>query len=213
MDEIVKQAMAKWPNVPSVFGWLGLDRRGKWRIKGERIANPASPISSAAITSTTRKAAGFSRTGRSACSSRSNTRRSSSASTGTPIPRAALRIEAHTGRAVHRIDGAWIDDAGIVLLATDAGVGMIDDRDLERLLPCFTDAARRSSSTEEAIAACDRTPAGRRRRRSVLALSRQRGAGDGYRSRRRSGTIRLRAAAGATRRRGRMLLRAVRSKA
>ena len=27
MDDIVKQAMAKWPDVPSVYGWLGLDRR------------------------------------------------------------------------------------------------------------------------------------------------------------------------------------------
>ena len=40
MDEIVKQGMAKWPNVPSVYGWLSLDRRGNWLIKGERIANP-----------------------------------------------------------------------------------------------------------------------------------------------------------------------------
>ena len=41
MDAIVAQAMAKWPNVPAVYGWLSLDRRGNWRIKGERIANQA----------------------------------------------------------------------------------------------------------------------------------------------------------------------------
>lgn len=41
MDALVVQAMAKWPNVPAVYGWLSLDRRGNWRIKGERIANPA----------------------------------------------------------------------------------------------------------------------------------------------------------------------------
>ena len=41
MDAVVAQAMAKWPNVPAVFGWLSLDRRGNWRIKGERIANHA----------------------------------------------------------------------------------------------------------------------------------------------------------------------------
>lgn len=41
MDAIVAQAMAKWPNVPAVYGWLALDRRGNWRIKGERIANQA----------------------------------------------------------------------------------------------------------------------------------------------------------------------------
>lgn len=33
MDEIVKQAMAKWPNVPDCFGWLGLDARGQWFIR------------------------------------------------------------------------------------------------------------------------------------------------------------------------------------
>lgn len=41
MDAVVAQAMAKWPNVPAVYGWLSLDRRGNWRIKGERIANQA----------------------------------------------------------------------------------------------------------------------------------------------------------------------------
>jgi hypothetical protein len=40
VDEIVARSLAKWPNVPAVFGWLSLDRRGQWRIKGERIANP-----------------------------------------------------------------------------------------------------------------------------------------------------------------------------
>jgi len=41
VDEIVARSLAKWPNVPAVFGWLELDRRGNWRIKGEKIANAA----------------------------------------------------------------------------------------------------------------------------------------------------------------------------
>ena len=41
MDESVVRSMAKWPNVPAVYGWLALDRRGNWLIKGERIANHA----------------------------------------------------------------------------------------------------------------------------------------------------------------------------
>lgn len=32
--------MARWPDVPAVYGWLALDRRGQWLLKGERIANP-----------------------------------------------------------------------------------------------------------------------------------------------------------------------------
>jgi hypothetical protein len=41
MDAAVARAMAKWPDVPAVYGWLALDRRGNWRIKGERIGNAA----------------------------------------------------------------------------------------------------------------------------------------------------------------------------
>jgi hypothetical protein len=41
MDEIVVRSLAKWPNVPAVYGWLDLDRRGNWLIKGERIGNAA----------------------------------------------------------------------------------------------------------------------------------------------------------------------------
>ena len=33
------RSLAKWPDVPSVYGWLSLDRRGQWRIKGERVAH------------------------------------------------------------------------------------------------------------------------------------------------------------------------------
>ena len=36
MDDIVKQAMAKWPNVPDCYGWLGLDARGNWFMRDDR---------------------------------------------------------------------------------------------------------------------------------------------------------------------------------
>lgn len=49
MDDSVRQAMAKWPNVPHCYGWLALDARGGWRMRdeaaqqagqaGDRIAN------------------------------------------------------------------------------------------------------------------------------------------------------------------------------
>ncbi|WP_159917994.1 DUF2946 family protein [Pantoea sp. 18069] len=37
MDDIVKQAMAKWPNVPDCFGWLGLDARGQWFLRDDAV--------------------------------------------------------------------------------------------------------------------------------------------------------------------------------
>ena len=36
MDDIVKQALAKWPNVPHCYGWLSLDARGKRGRKSTR---------------------------------------------------------------------------------------------------------------------------------------------------------------------------------
>jgi hypothetical protein len=178
MDDIVRQAMAKWPDVPAVFGWLGLDRRGNWLIRGERISNPV--------------VAGFiSRNYEHDPAGRwffqNGPQRVFVALDYTPFiyrlgwnpdPDAPPTIETHTGRTVTRVDGAWIDDAGILLLATEHGAGIIDDRDLERLLPCFIDV-RGAALTEDAIAAAlERAQAGavagvrfRYRENTVLVLA------------------------------------------
>ena len=52
MDDIVKQAMAKWPNVPDCYGWLGLDARGAWRMRDERaqhLNTPGDKVTQAAL--------------------------------------------------------------------------------------------------------------------------------------------------------------------
>jgi hypothetical protein len=36
MEDIVRQAMAKWPNVPHCWGWLALDARGNWYMRDDR---------------------------------------------------------------------------------------------------------------------------------------------------------------------------------
>ena len=46
MDDIVRQAIAKWPNVPDCYGWLGLDARGNWYMRDDR-AQAAGPFASA----------------------------------------------------------------------------------------------------------------------------------------------------------------------
>lgn len=35
MDELVKQSLTKWPNVPHCYGWLALDARGAFRMRDE----------------------------------------------------------------------------------------------------------------------------------------------------------------------------------
>lgn len=42
MDDIVKKAMAKWPNVPDCFGWLGLDARGNWYMRDDKAQSVGS---------------------------------------------------------------------------------------------------------------------------------------------------------------------------
>ena len=37
MDDIVKAALAKWPNVPACYDWLALDARGNWFMRDDRI--------------------------------------------------------------------------------------------------------------------------------------------------------------------------------
>lgn len=44
MDDIVCKAIAKWPNVPDCYGWLGLDARGNWYLRDDQ-AQAAGPFS------------------------------------------------------------------------------------------------------------------------------------------------------------------------
>jgi hypothetical protein len=46
MDDIVKAALAKWPNVPDCKGWLGLSARGDWYMRDDRV-QAAGPFAQA----------------------------------------------------------------------------------------------------------------------------------------------------------------------
>ena len=90
MDDIVKAALRKWPNVPHCYGWLALDARGDWYMRDDRI-----------------QAAGRSRRSRAAASRTTSCSPSSSATTRTTtrgalvLPeRAAARLRGAGGRAL-----------------------------------------------------------------------------------------------------------------
>jgi hypothetical protein len=118
MDEIVLRGMARWPNVPAVYGWLGLDRRGQWLIKGERIPNPlvtefiGRNYAPFVLRTVNRD--------------------------GDP-----LELRTHNGKQVSRVNGVWVDEGGVVLVDNEHGLGTVHDRDLERLVPCLVDAGAR----------------------------------------------------------------------
>jgi hypothetical protein len=138
MDDIVLRGMAKWPNVPAVYGWLALDRRGQWLIKGERVSNP---IVTAFI------GRNYARDERGCWFFQNGPQRVFVALDYTPlvlrvmsVEGAPLEVETHTGRPVATLEGAWMDEHGALLLLTEHGAGVLHDADLQQLTPCFVDA-------------------------------------------------------------------------
>ena len=139
MDEMVLRGMAKWPDVPAVYGWLSLDRRGNWLIRDETVTN--STIAAYIGRNYERDSDGrwFFQNG---------PQRVFVSLDYTPLVYRILEngdglaIQAHTGSAATSLSGAWIDESGGVLLDTELGIGVVHDHDLEKLLPAFIDAHR-----------------------------------------------------------------------
>lgn len=136
MDELVLRGMAKWPNVPAVYGWLSLDRRGHWLLKGERITNPGIAAFFGRNYSHDDQGRWFLQNG---------PQRVYVALDYTPHvyrvtaqPGGPLTLCSHSGAAVAEIRAACIDEAGQLLLDTDLGIGLVHDTDLEMLLPRFS---------------------------------------------------------------------------
>ena len=138
MDEIVQRGMAKWPNVPAVYGWLSLDRRGNWLIKGERIGNPL-------VTEFISR--NYARDERGCWYFQNGPQRVFVNLDYAPLvlrivsPEGApLAFSTHSGKRVAVPGGAWLDDRGTLLIETEHGPGTVHDRDLEHLLPYLMDA-------------------------------------------------------------------------
>jgi hypothetical protein len=135
MDPIVVQAMAKWPNVPNVFGWLSLDRRGTWLIKGDRIANAGVTAFIARNYAADERGRWFFQNG---------PQRVFVALEYTPFVvntagDASTALESHLGRSIGKVSGAWVDETGSLLLRWGTGLGVLNDRDLARVSGLFTD--------------------------------------------------------------------------
>ena len=135
MDPIVIQAMAKWPSVPNVYGWLQLDRRGNWLIKGDRIAN-------AGVTAFIGRNYAADERGR--WFFQNSPQRVFVTLEYTPFVvntagDASTALETHIGQPIGKISGAWIDETGSLLLRWGTGLGVLNDRDLATVSGLFTD--------------------------------------------------------------------------
>jgi hypothetical protein len=135
MDPIVIQAMAKWPDVPNVYGWLQLDRRGSWLIKGDRIANAGVTAFIGRNYAADERGRWFFQNG---------PQRVFVTLEYTPFvvntaSDASTALETHIGQPIGKVSGAWVDETGSLLLRWASGLGVLNDRDLATVSGLFTD--------------------------------------------------------------------------
>ena len=128
MDEIVLRAQAKWPDVPDVYGWLALDRRGQWLLRNS-ITQRFEPIGNAALREFI--ARNYSCDARGRWFFQNGPQRVFVRLAYAPLvarTREASFVD-HCGRAFES-DGALLDEEGSVLLQSGDHVALLDDRDL-----------------------------------------------------------------------------------
>ena len=138
MDEIVKQAMAKWPSVPHCYGWLALDARGAWRMRDERaqqLGLPGDKLTQPALVGFINRNYGVDERG---CwyfqngPQRVYLELEAAPYIARTDPQQGLLVQ--TGAALGAIDGAWMTGAGALIFERGGIVAQLDDRDLAQAM-------------------------------------------------------------------------------
>jgi hypothetical protein len=142
MDDIVRQALKKWPNVPHCYDWLALDARGDWYMRDERIqrAGPFPQVKGSRIQHEKLRefiernylhdddGAWFFQNGPQRVYVELEAApwvwRVHEEAGGAP------RVTAHTGAAAV-VASAWLDERGRLFLEADIGFGIVHTLDME----------------------------------------------------------------------------------
>lgn len=139
MDKQVLEAMQRWPDVPAVFGWLSLDRRGVWRLHED--GNAGAGGAGGAITNVQiiefinrnyacdEQGRWFFQNGPQRVYVRLDGAPYVLRSTGD----VATGLETHTGLAVSEVKHWLADDTGSLYASVPAGGAIVADRDLQLL--------------------------------------------------------------------------------
>lgn len=116
-------AIARWPDVPHVYGWLTLDRRGQWRLQD-------SPINNTHIIEFINR--NYECDDRGAWFFQNGPQRVYVELACTPW---VWRLQpdgtvlSHTGREA-QVESAWLDETGHLYLLTDLGLGLVHTQDM-----------------------------------------------------------------------------------
>lgn len=146
MDDIVKQAMAKWPNVPDCYGWLGLDARGDWYMRDDRVQALGNFKHSKGSRLQHEKLIEF--IGRNyACDAQgqwffqNGPQRVFVELEATPWVwrlQPDGRVQTHTGETA-RVQRCFVDEVGHVYLETNVGFGLVHTQDVTQAAQCVED--------------------------------------------------------------------------
>lgn len=147
LDDDVRRAMARWPGVPAVYGWLRLTRRGRWMLIDRGVTGFDEALHGQGSEITSPPIVDF--MGRNyLCDEaghwywQNGPQRVFVDLDLAPLyfrvmtgarETVAPALITHTGYPVHRIDRAALDSNGNLWLETDQGPGCVDDRDLAQL--------------------------------------------------------------------------------
>ena len=137
MDDIVKQAMAKWPNVPHCYGWLALDARGNWRMRDEQAqgANAAGDkLNNATLVGFINRNYAHDDAGR--WYFQNGPQRVYVNLEATPYiartdPEQGLVLQ--TGAALATIERLYLTEVGVAIVQAGEIVAQVDDRDVAQL--------------------------------------------------------------------------------
>ena len=145
MDDLVRAAMARWPNVPDIFGWLSLTTTGQWRLhpdgkalsadSGNRYPTGES-ISNAQILGFISRNYHHDDTGR--WFFQNGPQRVFVRLDAAPLILHTTddgnRLQAHTGTYVNDVLSWLLDDSGHLYASTNLGPGLVAGRDLMQVL-------------------------------------------------------------------------------
>ncbi|MFT5587867.1 MAG: hypothetical protein ACI9ZF_000022 [Bradyrhizobium sp.] len=134
MDDIVRKAMAKWPDVPHCYGWLALDARGYWRLRDEAAQQhnlPGDKVAHVALLAFINRNYLHDAAGR--WYFQNGPQRVFVNLETTPYvartdPQQGFVLQ--TGAVLEHIQAAWLTDQGQLVLQSGEQVAQVDDRDL-----------------------------------------------------------------------------------
>ena len=140
MDDIVKAALKKWPNVPHCYGWLALDARGDWYMRDERIqrAGPFPQVKGSRIEHEKLKEfieRNYLADEQGQWFFQNGPQRVYLQLQNAPWvwrlqwQGGALAVASHTGRPA-QVRSSWLDELGQLYLDTDIGFGIVHSQDM-----------------------------------------------------------------------------------